>query len=733
MIYYTVFVWKKMLKILLLSLFCTVCCISCNRHNDVAVKPLEISDTFMYWESTEESTVEDAEEHSRDFKRLEDKSTTNLRNILGKGEHYVWVRAEFTIPPAYRHQPLGLVIPYLRFAEKVYCNGTFISRFGDFPPNEHSTMFKAHFFSFPMDVLKQHETNTILIKIYAQGRSAISSHSVILPVRYAYPLFEVLNFYHTRVYLILIGILLLTFVLYLSFYLNLKQFKQYRDFAFLNFFTAIFLLPFVSTELPAYTNGLIPYVPFIKLTLCIPPYVIVYFSTMFVADFVNLKKSPKLEKFRLAILALQILLTIFAPTYEWLISSMPLMFGLILVQGFIGAYWVVKGLRAEKYRRRATELITGFMPFSISILVDIFLRLHDNTQVYPYFSIFCWHLSIVVFIIILSTQFSRVYRRNEYLTNHLQEEVDIRTRDLQGANYELSILTERLEKEKFRADLDLQMASIVQQRFFPEPNKHFKGWDLAVSYNSQAIVSGDLYDYYTENHLLNGLSLFDVSGHGISAGLVTMLSKNIISHAFHKGFAGKEPMDRILARINNIILNEKGEIDNYLTGLLCRFENDTDAELVHVELGNAGHPYPLKYSAATDEVTEITGNDGKKHYGAIGMQGIEISFATSRFDMADQDIMVWFTDGIIEASNKNQEQFGKERLKRIVKENCKKSSNDILKAITKEHWSFTEGKPLEDDITIIVAKRDRMSDYVSESNEDEQTDETELELLPVDE
>ena len=706
---------------------------SCDGRKNVP--KLEIGHTFYYWESTAESSLGDAIKNHDDFKKLEDPSIKNLRNVLGKGAHYVWVRAEFEIPPEFRNQALGLVIPHLKFAEQLYCNNTFISQYGRFPPYEQSTLFKAHFFSFPLSILHQEGKNTILIKIFTQGKSGISSHSFIQPTQFAYANFEVIHFYHTRIYMLLEGILFFTFILYITFFLNLKVYKEFRAFAFINLATSFFIIPFFATELPVYTNGLIPYVSFIKWTFCIQSYLILYFATSFAIDFHHVKIPRLVNIIRRLILAAQFVVTIFAPSYDALINITPFMLALLLIQGGIGIVIVFHQFAHRYTRKTARQFMWGFLPLWLTIILDVALRLHDNTQAYPYFSVFGWQIAIVIFIIILATRFAHIYRRNEQLTNHLQEEVDIRTRDLQGANYELSILTERLEKEKFRSDLDLQMASIVQQRFFPQPNKRFKGWDIAVYYNSQAIVSGDLYDYYTKDETLNGLSLFDVSGHGISAGLVTMLSKNIIGHAFHKGYENKEPMDKILARINNIMLYEKGEIDNYLTGVLCRFENDVNKNVVSVELGNAGHPYPLKFSADTNVITEITGNDGKKHYGAIGMKGIEISFATSHFTMKDGDILVCFTDGLTETSNKSQEQFGKEYLKRLVKDNHKKTANDLLKLITKALWKFTEGKPLEDDVTIIIAKRTNLQDYISDENEEEHLSSLEKidELLPADE
>lgn len=700
---------KKFIPILLL--FAAVLLCSCGPEK---TPQLNIGDSFYYWEATAESNLGDALKNAANFKKLEDKSAYNLHNVLGKGSHYVWVRADFEIPLGFKNQPLGLVVPHLRFAAQLYCNNTFISQYGNFPPHEHSTLFKAHFFSFPLDILHQEGKNTVFIKIYAQGRSGISSHAFIQPTRFAYANFESINFHHTKAYIFLVGILVFTFILYLCFYLGMKNFKEFRDFAILNFFTAIFLTPFFATELPMYANGAISYMPFIKLTLCIPPCLIVYFATLFVIDYTRQKFSAKYIAMRAAILAAQVLPIFLAPNYDFLVNITPYILVLLGIQGLIGAYAAISGILASDTRKDALQLVLGFMPFSIGAIIDITLRLHDNTRTYPYFSIFGWALAIAVFLIILAIRFSKIYLKNEQLSNHLVEEVAAATHDLQDANYELSLLNERLEKEKKHSEMDLEMASVVQRNFFPSPNKHFRGWEISVCYSPASKVSGDFYDYYNYNDILNGISLFDVSGHGLSASLVTMLSKNIISRVFQTGFRRKEAIDSVLTKINNMILYEKGDIDNYMTGILCRFEDTNENGKCNVELGNAGHPYPLKYSLRDNEVYELKGNDGKQHYGAIGMRGINVSFARSIFSMSTGDILVLYTDGITEASNSKQVQFGVERIKNILKNNHARPTSEIIGLIIDKLEEFTEYRQFDDDITLIIAKRTNEAEFIAD-------------------
>ena len=721
---------KIVAKITFFSLFLMISTVLCS-CGPKAPPPIEIGRSFYYWESTQDSTLGDALKNAREFKKLEDYSEHNLMNVFGKNKHFVWLRAEFEIPQYYKNSALAMVIPHLRFANQVYCNNVMIRQDGSFPPNERSTLFMAHFFSFPPNILKQEGKNTILIKVFVQGDAGISSHIIIQPPQFAFPKYENINFINSRIYMLFFGIMLFSSILYFCFYINsLKSFKEYLLFALLNFFTSIFLIYFFGTELPLYTTGLISHLSFAKFMFCIPGYIILFLLALFSVAYYGGKSSLPVKIARYSILAIQLIPTLFATTYTFLIKISPIMVATMGLQIVLGIFDFSKHVIKKENRQSALQFLLGVSPFVLGIFIDFAIRLYDNTKSYPYFLIFGWQGTIVIFIALLAKRFGIIYHNNEQLSKHLREEVEARTMDLQEANEALSILNERLEKDKTRSDMDLEMASLVQRKFLPKPNKQFRGWEIAVCYAPQAKVSGDFYDYYSYNSTLNGITLFDVSGHGLSASLVTMLSKNIISRVFQTGFRRKEPVDKILNKINNLILAEKGDIENYMTGILCRFDDSETPGKCKVELGNAGHPYPLKYSLLDNEVFELKGNDGKQHYGAIGMKGITVSFARSNFLMSTGDILLFYTDGLSEATNSKQEQFGVSTVKEIIKQNHAKSSSEILGLIMEKLEEFTEYRGYEDDLTIIIAKRRNISEFI-EDEEHEETFDDNVEELEV--
>ena len=101
-------------------------------------------------------------------------------------------------------------------------------------------------------------------------------------------------------------------------------------------------------------------------------------------------------------------------------------------------------------------------------------------------------------------------------------------------------------------------------------------------------------------------------------------------------------------------------------------------------------------------------------YGMIGLSDLPVSFPPVSFRMKPNDIIVCFTDGLTDSSNPQNEDFGKERLKEIIRQNAKESALTIRNKINEELSSFTQDKAPNDDITFIILKRNNSKDYIEE-------------------
>ena len=208
-------------------------------------------------------------------------------------------------------------------------------------------------------------------------------------------------------------------------------------------------------------------------------------------------------------------------------------------------------------------------------------------------------------------------------------------------------------------------------------------------------VSGDLYDFYKTGEKLDGLGVFDVSGHGISSGLVTMLVKNII----HQEFYNKKDAElwEIVNSINDRVIEEKGEIQNYLTGALVRLYDDK------FELVDAGHPAPILYRKRTGECKYL--ELGKKSVGVIGIAGFPVYYESIFYDFEDGDELILFSDGVVDIKNEKDEYFGKERLLEAAKLVIGRSAAEQVSFIANNIYSFCANCEQNDDLTIIVLRK----------------------------
>ena len=247
---------------------------------------------------------------------------------------------------------------------------------------------------------------------------------------------------------------------------------------------------------------------------------------------------------------------------------------------------------------------------------------------------------------------------------------------------------EEVEKE-------IELASFVQQSFFDQRLPPLHGWEIAYYLKPLAGVSGDLYDIFHDGNTLQGLGVFDVSGHGISSGLVTMLVKNIIEQEFYAGT--EEKLEDIMYIINDRVIEEKGNIENYLTGILVRILDD------HIDFVNAGHPPTLlfRHEKANPEFIANT----QKQCGVIGIADFPINFETISVKIDRGDTLFFYTDGITETMNENREEYGKKRLFDAFNKYKDLSLNDQIKSIVNEVYSFRGTEALEDDITLLMLKK----------------------------
>ena len=256
---------------------------------------------------------------------------------------------------------------------------------------------------------------------------------------------------------------------------------------------------------------------------------------------------------------------------------------------------------------------------------------------------------------------------------------------------------ESVSKHSKQLDQELLLAANVQQSFYPKNVESFNKWEVQSYCKAMAGVSGDLYDFYSNENELKGVGVFDVSGHGIASGLVTMLVRNIIQKEFYKNL--NKPLDEVMFIIDERFKREKNEIQNFMSGILLRFNDNK------VEFSNGGHPYPIIYKKKTDSLFFMdkeflpTGT-------FIGFNDfIQPEFHCKTMDFEPGDEIILYTDGINEALNENREQYNYKRLLETVQKNIKEDIKTQKEKLLEDVTNFVGSAPANDDITFVILRR----------------------------
>ncbi|MCU0848400.1 MAG: SpoIIE family protein phosphatase [Spirochaetes bacterium] len=271
-----------------------------------------------------------------------------------------------------------------------------------------------------------------------------------------------------------------------------------------------------------------------------------------------------------------------------------------------------------------------------------------------------------------------------------------RTEELEKANTRLSDANKLLETAHRVAEMDMRIASNVQASLFPKTPPASDAWDVAFEFRPMSGVSGDLYDFYMKDGLLGGVSLFDVSGHGIASGLITMIARSVSHRCFTR--MEDRPLKEVMGKINRSLIGEIGNLDNYLTGVLLRLSGG------EIEYVNAGHPDMLRRTAGGG-VQRAGGNAGENKGYFLGFGEMDRPYGSFEFKMEKGDSLLLYTDCLTESVNAAGREYGESGVISSFERAGDGTAREALDRILRDFHGFTEGRPPGDDLTVIIIKK----------------------------
>jgi len=246
--------------------------------------------------------------------------------------------------------------------------------------------------------------------------------------------------------------------------------------------------------------------------------------------------------------------------------------------------------------------------------------------------------------------------------------------------------------EKQRLEQELKIAQEFQNVLLPRHCPVIEGVEIASYFAPALEIGGDYFDYINIDDSRLGVVIADVSGKGIPGALVmTMVRSALRSDAIGVG-SPKE----VLKRINEKIYSDtKESVFITMNYVIIDFKN------MRLRYARAGHE-PLIMINSESNQFHLSIPKGIALGLVLGdtfdvMEEVEL-------DIKKNDIVIFYTDGVIEARDPNDLEFGQDRFINVLQSNVDKNPEKIIENIIGEITNFTEGIPQHDDITLVVIK-----------------------------
>jgi len=266
---------------------------------------------------------------------------------------------------------------------------------------------------------------------------------------------------------------------------------------------------------------------------------------------------------------------------------------------------------------------------------------------------------------------------------------------------QLEQYAEELRLKNAELQADFNMAREIQQIFLPHEFPQFPSipspggtvFRFSQRYLPAAAVGGDFFDIFVVDQNLVGIFICDVMGHGMRAALVTAILRGLVEKLVP---AGADPGEFLT------------ELNHSLHAILHRTHEPFPASAFYmvgdvrdgtVRFSNAGHPSPIRVRG-DDGKAELLKQYDPRHGPALGLFGNSV-YPSCASPANPGDFFLVFTDGIYEAQNDRQEEYGLERLLRTITQNHTLSGNALFDVILSDARRFSNSTEFQDDVCLV--------------------------------
>lgn len=339
-------------------------------------------------------------------------------------------------------------------------------------------------------------------------------------------------------------------------------------------------------------------------------------------------------------------------------------------------YFIVAVIPIDEavFTRELTNYISGF------IIIVVFVTLVIN----------------VYFLIkkLIVENLNRVNNSLSEITNgNLNVVVDVRGNEefnslSNDINSTVDTLKHYIDEAAARIDEELKIAKLIQYSSLPYKTMENEILDINAEMFTAKEVGGDFYDYYFlgENKLV--FLVADVSGKGIPGAMFMMRAKTVIKNLTQSGLE----IDEIFTLANEELC-KNNEADMFVTAWMGIIELDTGL----VKYVNAGHNPPL-----LKQGKEFVYLKSRPNFVLGGMENVR--YTKNELKLSYNDILYLYTDGVTEATNKNNQLFGEEKLNETLSSSNNYKAEKICKIVKEEIDEFVGDNEQFDDITMLCLR-----------------------------
>jgi sigma-B regulation protein RsbU (phosphoserine phosphatase) len=275
---------------------------------------------------------------------------------------------------------------------------------------------------------------------------------------------------------------------------------------------------------------------------------------------------------------------------------------------------------------------------------------------------------------------------------------DFLTKPIDFEDLEITLdkaITEAVERKQAARDRDrllglsreLELARGIQEALVPRVFPQHERLSVFGTMIPAAQVGGDLFDCFMLDDQRLAFTIGDVSGKGIAAALFMAVSRTVLRVAASKGLSPRE----CLTEAHQFLYGERRATSHFVT---C-FYGILDLATGQLEYSRAGHNPP--YLVRGNEVQTLDAASGLP----LGMLR-RVSYDTAMVQLESGDTLLLFTDGITEAMNPRQEEYGEAQLVQLLRARASSLSvEELVRLVTQEAIAFAEGAPASDDMTVL--------------------------------